>query len=127
MTKRSSDHLPEPSHPFARWCAGAAISCWALGVQNFSDPWNKLGAILSPGVGYIFGYTLDSIIFYVSEANSTRKRQKLKKKMDDLCKQRQDYNRVGANREIIEVISVEIEQCHRTLLEVIRPSAGSKK
>jgi hypothetical protein len=127
MTKRPSESLPEPGHPFARWCAVAAISCWSLGVQNFSDPWNKLGAILSPGIGYLFGHILDLIIFHLSEATSARKQQKFKKKMDDLCKQRQDYIQFGANPRIISVIDVEIEQCQRIIVEMIGPIAGRKR
>jgi hypothetical protein len=130
MTKQPRSNLPEPGHPFARWGAGAAISCWALIVQDFSSPLNKLGAIVSPGVGYIFGLALDSIIFHVSEANSKRKKRRhlleTKKRMDDLYKERQNYIQDGASLEIIESVDCAIETCRRIVIATIAPGESKK-
>jgi hypothetical protein len=126
-------HLPEPSHPFARWCAGAAISLWALGVQSFSDPWNKLLAILSPGFGYIIGHALDVMISRVSEYNSKRDEARSllenKAKIDNLRKEREDAIQLGANQDIIEEIDLVILSLQRSILDRLtpRPTIQRKK
>ena len=104
MNRRpANENLPEPAHPFARWCAGAAVGLWALGVQSFSDPWNKIGAILSPGIGYLVGQTLDFVINHASRANFKRRHERdlldNKKTLDDLFKERQDAISFGADSE----------------------------
>jgi hypothetical protein len=118
MSKRRGDNLPDPSHPFAKWGAGVAISCWALGVQNFSDPWNKLGALISPGIGYIIGLLLDWLVSLASETGKQRRFSKAQKRMDDLFKQRQDYIGVGANPTMISIIDMEIERCRLSIVEL---------
>ena len=120
MTKRPSENLPEPSHPFARWFAGAAVSSWALGATYFSDPWNRWVAILSPGVGYLFGHTLDLIIYRVSEGSLKRKiRRDLlenKKTLDRLRKERYDAIEVGADDQIVKSIDSTIfRSCRQAL------------
>jgi hypothetical protein len=129
MTKRAiSKELPEPGHPFARWCAGAIVSLWALGAQYFPDPWNKLGAILSPGAGYIFGQALDFIIIRVSNTNFRRTQQRNllenKKSEDDLYKERQNALRYGADSKIIAEIDAAIFSLQRNRIYVIAQLAG---
>jgi hypothetical protein len=106
MTSRGT--LPEPKHPFARWGAGAAISIWALGVQYFSVPFDKLGAIISPGIGYVLGQSLDLIIFRLAKRNSEkdvqRQLQKNKRKIDDLYKEKQELISVGADPGTIKAV-----------------------
>jgi hypothetical protein len=61
MTSDSEISLPQPKHPFAKWGAVVSVGLWALIAQNFPEPWNKIGALISPGVGYGVGYLLDLI------------------------------------------------------------------
>jgi hypothetical protein len=72
----SGERLPEPKNAFARWGGGAAVGFWAVGVQTLPDPWDKLGAVLSPGIGYIVGVVLDSIYNRISE--NSRKHTRLR-------------------------------------------------
>jgi hypothetical protein len=58
-TAKEHLQLPEPSMPFARWFGQATVAAWAFGVQSFPPPWNGLAAILSPGIGYIFGHGMN--------------------------------------------------------------------
>lgn len=67
---RSGSQLPEPSDPFCRWFGGACAALWAVGVQSFPDPWSKLAAILTPGLGYLAGHGLFLMlkIYYQNES-----------------------------------------------------------
>ena len=82
--------LPEPSHAFARWFGRAAVGVWALVVQSFGDPLNKVGAVLSPGVGYLLGHALQAGIDFCANISSTRRQridsENATKKIDDLTK-----------------------------------------
>jgi hypothetical protein len=134
MAKGSSaspEHLPEPSHPFARWGAGAAISLWALGVQNFSDPWNKLGAILSPGFGYLFGQVLDFAIYRISEHTTKAMQGRLlsdnKKQLDALYKERQEAIEFGADPQIIKSLDLAIVSFRQTRIEIIAAESSTYK
>lgn len=117
-------NLPEPKHPFAQWGAGAAVSIWALGVQSFSSPMSQIGAVLSPGVGYILGQTLDIVIYRVSKSNSKRRyRQELSensKKLDDLAKERREAIKYGADPQIIASIEAVIVTARNTRVEMMK-------
>jgi len=128
----TNENLPEPAHPFARWCGGAAVGLWALGVQSFSDPWNKIGAILSPGFGYLVGLTLDQIIYHASRVNFRRSHERAlldnKKTIDDLFKERQDAIAFGADSEIVQSIDTMIVFYKKARIEIIAeaPETSSK-
>jgi hypothetical protein len=126
MAKQPSggEKLPEPHHPFARWGAGAVVSLWAVGVQSLSDPWNKFGAILSPGLGYSAGLLLDLIFYHVSERSYENERQRLlsrnKRKLDTLYKERQDAISYGSDQKMISMIDAAIFQIQESNISVIR-------
>jgi hypothetical protein len=126
MTKRPSENLPEPSHPFAKWTAGAAVSFWALGVQYFTSPWNQWGAILSPGVGYIFGHTLDKIIYRISEGSLKRKTEREllenQKSIDRLSKELQDQIAAGGDAQMIESYKVIIDEFYQKRIKIHKKS-----
>jgi hypothetical protein len=132
MNRKASDNLPEPRHPFARWCAGATVGIWALSVQSFSDPWNKLGAILSPGVGYIIGLALDFVISRVSEGNSKRQQKRdlleIKSRIENLYKERQEAVDFGADSETLKLIDSSIIEFRRTRIDMMIavPSRSTK-
>jgi hypothetical protein len=120
----NSASLPEPSHPFARWGGAAAISLGAMGVQSFPAHWDKAGAFLLPGLGYVVGKVLDHIINYV-RADNLRKAQLRsvsanKEKIDNLYKQREDATRYGANPKIILAIDAAIVQIQQTNVDIMR-------
>lgn len=124
--------LPEPRHPFARWFGSAAVGIWALVVQSFADPWDKLGAILSPGVGYIIGQALQASISYVSNVSSNRTQridlEKATKKLDELRKERNAAQENGANSKILFVIDEAITVAHQEKVELISGSfRGERK
>jgi hypothetical protein len=125
----AKENLPEPAHPFARWCAGAAIGLWALGVQSLSDPWNKIGAIVSPGVGYLLGQTLDYIIYHASRVNFRLRHEKAllnnKKTIDNLYKERQDAIAVGAGSEIVQSIDAMLVYYQKARIEMIAQVPGA--
>jgi hypothetical protein len=73
-----NEALPEARHPFARWAAGLSVSCWALAVQSFPEPWNKIGALVSVGAGYVVGQGLD----YVAAELSARRAKKKALRLD---------------------------------------------
>jgi hypothetical protein len=133
MIKRSTDKLPEANHPFARWCSGIAIASWALGVQSFQPPWNQLGAILSPGVGYIVGLSLDVVITRLSEKTSKRKQKRdlleLTKKIDDLFKERKGAIDMGADSDsdIVKLIDSSIEECRRNKIDILLTTQFRRK
>jgi hypothetical protein len=144
MVNRSlnRESLPEPSHPFSRWGAGLAVSCWALGVQSFPEPWNKVGALVSAGLGYVVGQALDYIITYLSDRRLKKQQQKSefenkdriykqisenKTKIDILIKERQDALTFGADGEFIASINTNILQLQKINVKLIgTPSAVSE-
>lgn len=132
MRKRSNnrEELPEASHPFARWGAGVAVSLWALSVQSLSDPWSKIGAILSPGVGYVVGLVLDLVVSRISQRtlrkNQQRELSENKRKIDDLYRERQYAIEFGAVPEIIASIDSAIFQFQLTRVDMIAPPAKGR-
>lgn len=47
--------------------------------------------------------------------------------MSELCKQRHDLTQVGANPELVAVLSVEIEQYQKSIVEMISTVTLKKK
>ncbi len=78
----SDSRLPEPNHPFSRWFGGACAALWAVGVRALPDTWNKLLAILTPGIGYVTGNGLDLAREYY--ADSVLQRQLLRQRNQPL-------------------------------------------
>jgi hypothetical protein len=124
-TSNRSVYLPEPKHPFARWFGGATIGIWALVVQSFVDPWNKIGAILSPGVGYILGHLLQAGINYCANMSSKRKRRadlaNATHKIDDLYTQRNLARDNGAISDVLLLIDQAITAAEQEKLKIISP------
>jgi hypothetical protein len=129
--------LPEPSHPFARWSGGAAaVGVWALIVQSFPEPLNKVGAILTPGVGYIVGNALQvTIDFFLNKSLKKWHAQDLvddTKKIDNLNQELLFAKENGANSEVISLIEVSITAAHREKIMLVssgiikRPRASAK-
>jgi hypothetical protein len=133
MKKRAAhkEGLPEPSHPFARWGAGVAIALWAMGVQDLAGPWNKVGAILTPGVGYVIGLMLEVVVYKVSETNQKRMRRhdlsENKKRIDDLYRERQYAIQFGADPEIVASIDSTIVRFQKTRIALIATTSGNEK
>jgi hypothetical protein len=118
--------LPAPSHAFARWAAGISVGFWAVGVQSLHDPWNKLAALLSPGLGYAVGQSLDLIIYRVSlhtaKSEDRKSIKENKMKIDELYIQRQDAITYGADRKLIESIDAMILQIQQTNVVIVAKS-----
>jgi hypothetical protein len=102
---RNNSSLPEPSHPFARWFGGAAVGIWALGVQYLPEPWNKVGANLSPGVGYGAGQGLEFVLNWIGDKIFYQNHQRI---IDDLYRQLYIARVNGANSETIEFLEESI-------------------
>lgn len=116
--------LPEPSHPFARWFGGAVVGIWALGVQSLPDPWNKVGAILSPGVGYIFGHGVEICVYWFRDKSD---RIANKRNIDNLYQQLNDARSNGANIEIIQFLQELILVAHRGAIKIDGAAARTRK
>jgi hypothetical protein len=114
--------LPEPSHAFARWSGRAAVGIWALAVQSFEDPLNKLGAILSPGVGYILGHALQAAIDFCANMSSTRRQRidldRITEKIDALNKERDEARANGANNTVISLYEERITAAYEERINI---------
>jgi hypothetical protein len=123
--------LPEPKHPFARWCAGAAISLWALVVQDFSSPLNKVGAILSPAVGYLLGHALDRIIYHASQLNNRRTHNRALKEnkatLDRIYFERQQAIELGTDLEIIKLYDSVLSKTQKDRILLIEKTPTLQK
>jgi hypothetical protein len=132
MTSSSarSTNLPEPRHPFARWGAVTVVACWALYVQTFSDPFNKYCALLSPGVGYLFGQTLDFILNYIAKVTSKRdQRNKISEndlRIDMLYKQREAVIKYGGDSQLLISIDSAILSFQQSNIELVVEQKRSK-
>jgi hypothetical protein len=117
------EQLPQPDHPFARWGVAAAVAVWALSAQSLMDPWNKIAAILSPGIGYLVGQVLDAIFIRVSEINlkksNDRKTIDITQRMQILINERNQAVSVGADPEIIIRIDTAIRQFHQEKIRIL--------
>jgi hypothetical protein len=115
--------LPEPKHPFARWFGFASVGVWAIVTQNFVEPWNKIAALASPGIGYILGYGLEGIINLFSEALSTRKKQTqlrdAEKRLQALLRERRSAIENGADSCVLKMIEVHITNAHQEKVHII--------
>jgi len=103
MRGRQTDGLPQAKHPFARWCAAIAISFWALGVQELSTPLSKFGALLSPGVGYLLGLSIDWIIVRASARREKREQEeaaaeKKREQEEAAVEKRREQDRAAAEK-----------------------------
>ena|ERR1700730_267334 len=134
MANRSlnRESLPEPRHPFARWGAGLSVSFWALGVQSFPEPWNKFGALVSAGLGYVVGQALDHTMIYFSKRSLKREQQNTvnenKDRIDRLINERQEAVAYGADPDFIASINAAILNIQKTNVELIAaPSIARKR
>jgi hypothetical protein len=87
------------------------------------DPWNKIAAILSPGIGYLVGQVLDAIFIRVSEINlkksNDRKTIDITQRMQILINERNQAVSVGADPEIIIRIDTAIRQFHQEKIRIL--------
>jgi hypothetical protein len=134
MANRSlnRESLPEPRHPFARWGAGLSVSFWALGVQSFPEPWNKFGALVSAGLGYVVGQALDHTLIYFSKRRVKREQQNTvnenKDRIDRLINERQEVVAYGADPDLIASIDATILHIRKINVDLIAtPSLVRKK
>lgn len=72
-----------------------------MGVQSFDDPWSRLLAILTPGIGYLAGHGLELILRARSEADEKRRRT------------RHFSEKIEAMRASIEIIERELDRVQK--------------
>ena len=133
--------LPEPSDPFSRWFGGACVAAWAVGVQSFPDPLNKLLAILSPGVGYLAGHTMNQAV----KANDRRAQLKgvrdsialIEEELETLLQRNASEESVNRCEELLDlarakkaeilsnaVLGILVKTSHRATTRVIASPSG---
>jgi len=105
-TRGSKEILREPNDPFARWFGRVVVGIWAVGAQSFADPWNRFGAFLSPGVGYILGHGLQRVVYWKDDRLSRRKEHivLIEDQINQLMKEVNDARNNGMEGETIAVI-----------------------
>jgi hypothetical protein len=117
--------LPDPAHPFARWAGVTVVGLWAVGAQSLSEPFNKLVALLSPGIGYLVGHSLDRFIQWLdlrsNEKALRRQLDAIDARIAHLNKQKKDALTVGANQSIIELVDTTIEDAIKARVRAIAP------
>jgi hypothetical protein len=125
-----NDFLPEPTNAFARWFGRATIGAAALGVQSLPTPWSQLGAILSPGIGYIVGYALQSILEFTGKRISSRERrlqlQGISDTIINLQFELEDARRRGATGEVILHIEKTIDSVQMNKIKILTLPADPK-
>ncbi|MBS1029424.1 hypothetical protein [Gluconobacter albidus] len=103
-----ASNLPAPSQPFPRWLSGTVTGMWALGVQSLPEPYDKILAVLSPGVGYIAGhgaqFGLSGLKNFLSEIEAKKKIKRIDqsiKNLDSICSSTNDPDEISMIKSLI--------------------------
>lgn len=117
--QRTTSVLPEPAQPFPRWFGGAAAAIWAVGVQSAGGPWDKLLAILTPGIGYLAGHALAMIVARTLRWLSDRRLKNIRSTIKELEAERDVARRDGDN-DLADMLNNPIREAKEVLAKALR-------
>jgi hypothetical protein len=102
------------------------VGLWAVGAQSFPEPFNKLIAVLSPGIGYLVGHALDGIIEGLDKRSSVKAREKDLSDIDAAISRLTNEKNNSDRAEVIEIIDKVLMEARKKRVEIEAIQAGVK-